>query len=97
MNVPGELRRARRAFGLTQADLARAAGTSQATVSAYESGRKVPSVPTLSRLLEACGARLDVRRPELERSGRHLAEVLELAEALPFRAEPELRYPRLPS
>ena len=33
---------------------------------------------------------------ELERSGRHLTEVLALAEALPFRREEGLRYPRLP-
>ena len=33
---------------------------------------------------------------DLERSGRHLAEVLALAEALPFRREEGLRFPRLP-
>lgn len=33
---------------------------------------------------------------DLKRSGRHLAEVLALAEALPFRREEGLRYPRLP-
>ena len=33
---------------------------------------------------------------ELERSARHLAEVLALAEALPFRRDWPLRFPRLP-
>lgn len=97
MDVPTDLRRARRAHGLTQAELARAAGTSQATISAYESGRKAPSAPTLDRLLAACGAELRVVRPGPELAGRRLVEVLELAEALPHRPARELRYPRLPS
>ena len=97
MDVGSDLRTARRNAGLTQRELALVAGTSQATISAYESGRKVPSVITLDRLLSACGASLAVGRPRLERSGRHLAEVLALAEALPYRPAPELRFPRLPT
>jgi hypothetical protein len=31
-----------------------------------------------------------------ERAGRHLSEVIALAEALPYRPRPELDYPRLP-
>ena len=57
----------------------------------------------LDRLLAATGSELTVvaganRRcaSDLERSGRHLAEVLALAEALPFRREEGLRFPRLP-
>ena len=97
MNAGEELRRARRRAGLSQQELARAAGTSQAAVSAYESGRKSPSVATFDRLLAACDASLEVGRPRLERAGRHLAEVLALAEALPYRPAPELRFPRLPA
>jgi len=96
------LRAARARAGLTQQELARRSGTSQATVSAYESGSKEPSVRTLDRLLGVAGARLDVlpgrREPsdrELERAGRQLAEVLALAEALPSRHAARLRYPRL--
>jgi len=100
MDVGRELRAARRAAGLSQRQLAEAVGTSQATVSAYEAGRKQPSVTTLARLLATCGAELEVRpaaeRARLERSGRHLAEVLALAEALPYRPGPALRFPRLP-
>src|SRR5437870_1272833 len=60
MNVPATLRGARHRAGLSQAELAARAGTSQATISAYESGRKTPSVATLERLLAASGARLAV-------------------------------------
>ena len=98
---------ARRRAGLTQTALAQRAGTSQATISAYESGRKEPSVATLSALLAAAGARLAVERAErpvlrlsesqLARAGRALQDVLALADALPTRHQPELRYPRLAS
>lgn len=94
---------ARRRAGLTQAALAGRAGTSQATVSAYEHGRKEPSVATLGRLLAAAGSRLAVapgsnavRRPspgELARAGRGLVDVMLLAEVLPTRHERELRFP----
>ena len=68
-----------------------------------EEGRKVPSIETFARLLAATGSQLAVveapaRRPsreELQRNGRVLAEVLELAQALPGRRRGELRYPRL--
>lgn len=99
------LREARRRAGLTQAALAQRAGTSQATVSAYERGSKEPSVETLDRLLAAAGARLVVEpaaapvvRPapdRLARAGRGLVDVLLLAEALPTQHESELRFPRL--
>jgi hypothetical protein len=72
----------------------------------YERGRKRPSVETLSRLLDAAGARLSIEpraRPvvvptveEHERAARTLLDVLALAEALPARPEPVLRFPRLP-
>lgn len=48
---------ARHRAGLTQAEVAARAGTSQPAVSAYESGRRSPSVSTLQRLLSACGSR----------------------------------------
>ncbi|HEX8066790.1 MAG TPA: helix-turn-helix domain-containing protein [Thermoleophilaceae bacterium] len=102
MDVPAVLRDARRAAGLSQAALAARSGTSQATVSAYESGRKQPSVDTLGRLLAATGARLAVetglpREPspaEHERVARTLVDVLALAEALPARHDRVLRAAR---
>lgn len=51
---------ARARAGLTQAQLARAAGTSQPTLAAYESGAKSPSVRTLDRIVRAAGASLEV-------------------------------------
>lgn len=105
MDVAATLKDARRAAGLTQAELAARAQTSQATISAYESARKQPSVATLSRLLAAAGSRLAaeparyivIQPPpaELERRGRVLHDVLDLAQALPFRRARELHYPRL--
>jgi len=99
------LRDARGRAGLTQTELARRAGTSQATISAYEHGRKAPSVETLGRLLAATGTRLiaapasaPVIRPtraQLARAGRALVDVMLLAEALPTRHSPELRFPPL--
>lgn len=43
---------------LTQDELAKLAGTSRPTVSAYESGAKDPRADTLDRILEATGHRL---------------------------------------
>ena len=105
IDVSTTLRDARRRADLSQAELAARAGTSQATVSAYESGRKSPSVATLDRLLAATGSQLAVqprRSPVVEPSAREMSrraktliDVLDLAEALPTRHEPTLRFPRL--
>jgi len=99
------LRRTRTELGITQADLARLTGTSQATISAYETGAKEPSLGTFERLLAAMDARLVIergtstpRRPsraQLLRAGSALADVLGLAEALPARRPTTLRFPRL--
>jgi transcriptional regulator with XRE-family HTH domain len=51
---------ARRAAGLNQGELAERAGTSRPTLSAYEHGRKTPTVDTMSRLLAAAGARIEL-------------------------------------
>lgn len=55
------IRAARRSAGLTQAELATRARTSQATLSAYETGTKSPSLKVLARLLAAVDAELTVR------------------------------------
>lgn len=105
MDVPTELVLARRRAGLTQTELARRAGTSQAAISAYESGAKEPTTATLDRLLGVAGRRLTVsparppvRTPssaDIARSGRGLADVLALAEALPVRYADALAFPPL--
>jgi transcriptional regulator with XRE-family HTH domain len=95
MEVATELRAARRRAGLTQTQLASRSGTSQATISAYESGRKQPSLDTLDRLLSATGSRLAIvagAPPVVQpsavqhaRVGAQLVDVLAVAQAMPTR------------
>ena len=54
------LREARQRAGMTQAALAEQMGVTQSVVSAYESGRRDPSLTTLQRLLAAAGHRLQL-------------------------------------
>jgi transcriptional regulator with XRE-family HTH domain len=81
-------------------ELARRAGTSHATISAYENGRKVPSIATFVRLLEACGFAVDFelsRRVRLHNGvtrGQELAEVLTLAEQFPANPKKSVSFPR---
>lgn len=63
------LREARRRAGLTQAELGRRAGVTQSVVSAYESGRRQPSLPVLLRLLRASGHVLDASLVAAEPAG----------------------------
>jgi len=55
------LERVRVSSGLTQEELARRAGTSRPTLSAYEHGRKSPTVATFARLLSRAGWELDAQ------------------------------------
>ena len=98
----------RRRRGLTQADLAHRAGTSQPVVSAYEHGRRDPTVGTLRKLVEAGGERLIIDAapdaPDVppaatpEEHGRRLVDVLSVADAIPVRRRSSvLRAPRLVS
>jgi len=102
------IREARRRQGLTQAQLARRAGTSQPVISAYENGRRDPGYETLRKLVEAAGERLrmdavaigsDLLPPAgLEEHAHRLLDVLSLADAIPVRRlDPVLRAPRLVS
>lgn len=58
------IRRARASTGLSQHELAERAGTSQPAVARYETGAALPTLPTLERLLLACGQRLQLRTVE---------------------------------
>lgn len=64
------VREARRRAGLTQAELARRAGTSQPAIARYERARSVPDLPTLHRIAEACGfeLRLELTEPDPQRT-----------------------------
>jgi transcriptional regulator with XRE-family HTH domain len=58
VETPELLVKARHAAGLTQEDLAHKAGTSRPTLSAYEHGRKSPTLDTVQRLLAEAGHEL---------------------------------------
>lgn len=51
---------ARTKKGLTQAEIARRAGTTQSAIARFESGRTKPTLDFASRVLRAVGARLEV-------------------------------------
>jgi predicted nucleotidyltransferase/DNA-binding XRE family transcriptional regulator len=59
MDAATIVKEARARAGLSQAGLARAAGTSQPTLAAYESGAKSPSVRTLNKIVRAAGFTLE--------------------------------------
>ncbi|NYD70618.1 helix-turn-helix domain-containing protein [Herbiconiux flava] len=62
------LRSARVTSGLTQRELGERAGVTQSVISAYESGRREPSLTTLSKLVGATGLRLETRIAAAERA-----------------------------
>lgn len=49
------IREARKRAGLTQAELAARAGTTQSAIARWESGAVSPSVESLDQLVRACG------------------------------------------
>lgn len=78
MNLAARLiKEARTAAGLTQAELARRAGTSQPTIAAYEAGNKVPNASTLERVLGATGATLTASPARGSRLSGRLRRLLE--------------------
>lgn len=96
------LTQARLDAGLSLREVARRAGTSHATVLAYERGRKAPSIVTFLRILECCGNGVDMvvsprvkYRDGIER-GDELKRVLELAAEFPARIPRRMNYPRFP-
>lgn len=95
----GLIREIRRASGLRQAELARRAGLPRSVVNAYEHGRRQPSVDALARIAAAAGLELRIGPSSAPvdpvRAGRILAQVLDLAEALPGRRRGTLEYPPL--
>ncbi len=69
------IRALRETAGITQVSLAKAAGTSQPTVAAYEAGRKSPSVETVRRLAESVGleATIEYHSPLTREDRRSIA------------------------
>jgi transcriptional regulator with XRE-family HTH domain len=82
---------ARMRLGVSKRELARRAHTSPAAIVEYESGRRSPTVDTLSRLIDACGLGYKitlystVERERRRMAGTRLSEVLALADSLPHR------------
>ncbi|GAA4728399.1 hypothetical protein GCM10023350_09370 [Nocardioides endophyticus] len=78
------LEQARQAAGLSQAALAAAAGTSRPTLSAYERGRKSPTLETAARILEAAGFELAaVPRVEFREVAVDRGRPIRIATSLP--------------
>lgn len=81
------LRELRHRAGLTQAEVARRVGIPVMVISAFECGRRQPSLQVAGRTIDALG--LDARftsRPG--GAGPAAGEVLTLAEAPPYRLRP---------
>ena len=109
MNAGELLRTARRRQGLSQAEVATRAGTSQPVISTYERARRDPTIGTLRRLIAASGERLELRlgadAPAIPPAttpaehGERLVDVLLLADAIPARttSRPPLAFPRIAS
>lgn len=72
-DVAGTLRNARAEADLSQTRLAAIAGTSQPALARYESGATIPTLPTLERLLSACGRQLQIAAPPLTEGARAIS------------------------
>jgi transcriptional regulator with XRE-family HTH domain len=83
------LRTLRRRTGLTQREVAASAGIPASVLSAYERNRRMPSLAAASQVIEALGysVKFDFVLDPAEQA-RRLCEVLDLAEALPYRPRP---------
>lgn len=60
------LRWIRSQTGRSQLEVARNAGITKAMISAYETGKQTPSVPTLGKVLTALGANLHLLQDALD-------------------------------
>src|SRR5580698_255320 len=89
----------RRVSNLSQAELARRSGFQSSVLSAYEHGRRQPSVAALARIARAAGLEPTISplsdADALERSGKILPEVLDLADHMPSKPRGKLTYPPL--
>lgn len=101
------LHHARKRQGLSQAEVAARAGTSQPVISAYEQGHRDPTTHTLRRLIAATGERLELSLAtdtmsipppaDAHEHGERLVDVLLLADAIGHRPKGALSFPRIDS
>ena len=68
------LQSARQRLGLSQTAFANLVGIAQPTLSAYESGHRQPTLPTLLRMLERAGLELRLELAERDNHDAVLAE-----------------------
>jgi transcriptional regulator with XRE-family HTH domain len=75
--------------GRSQVDVASAAGIPASVLSAYERGRRQPSLGAAAHIIDVLGyaVKFDFVLDPCEQA-RRLREVLELAEALPYEPRP---------
>ena len=76
----GLIRLARAKAGMTQAELGAVAGVDQQVISAYETGRREPTMPTLTRLLAAAGFEMRIQLAPVD---DHDDSILEYLDRLP--------------
>ncbi|MGH2660668.1 MAG: helix-turn-helix transcriptional regulator [Actinomycetota bacterium] len=74
MNGSQFVREARRRAGLSQADVAGRAGTTQSAIARLESGRSAPSLERVAELVRACGFELDVHLTPADDSDWSIAQ-----------------------
>ena len=85
--VPQALRRVRQSTGLLQVNVAERSGLTRAMVSAYEGGKSIPSLASLSLYLGAIGRNLGDLQDEVNRlSGRSMDDTVEDRERVVGRA-----------
>lgn len=100
MNGQQLIREARRRANATLRDLAARAGTSHATLAAYESGRIAPGTGVIERVAAAAGFRVDVvltpLPPDFASRGEELVAVLRLAAQFPAEHSATITYPPFP-
>jgi transcriptional regulator with XRE-family HTH domain len=78
------IRTIRRRSGLTQAEMAKRCGLARPALSAYENGRRQPSVATLARIAAACGAKVELTPSvDLFRNGAKFEDALSIVDAMP--------------
>ena len=79
----------RRRTGRTQVDVASATGIPASVLSAYERGRRQPSLATATRIIDNLGYSVVFNFVlDPAEQARRLHDVLELAEALPYQPRP---------
>jgi transcriptional regulator with XRE-family HTH domain len=89
-----------RGSGLRQAELARRAGLPRSVLNAYIRGGRRPRADVLMRIAAAAGLELKLAPRtspvDAQEANWKLQQVIDLAEALPFRPRESLEFPGLP-